>query len=57
MDGFAHYEGMGIQIKQGERIKVMNVTEQLAGGQGDKVGTAYKLETGEIVYMPETNQT
>ena len=48
---------MRIQIKQGERIKVMNVTEQHAGGQGDKVGTAYKLEIGEIIYMPETNQT
>jgi hypothetical protein len=33
------------------------VTEQLAGGPGTKVGTAYKLETGEIIYMAETNQT
>lgn len=53
MDG----ENMQVIIKQGERIKVMNVTEQLAGGQGTKVGIAYKLETGEIIYVAETNQT
>ncbi|MFZ2071447.1 MAG: DUF2149 domain-containing protein [Halobacteriota archaeon] len=50
-------ENMQVIIKQGERIKVMNVTEQVAGGQGSKVGTAYKLETGEIIYVPESNQT
>jgi hypothetical protein len=50
-------ENMQVIIKEGERIKVMNVTEQLAGGHGTKVGTAYKFETGEVIYVAETNQT
>lgn len=47
---------MQVIIKDKETIKVMNMTEQLAGGQGSKIGTAYRLETGEVIYMPE-NET
>lgn len=46
-------ENMQVIIKEGKKIKVMNVTEQLASGTGKKVGTAYKLKTGEIIYVPE----
>ncbi len=44
---------MQVIIKDKEAIKVMNMTDQLAGGQGSKIGTAYRLETGEVIYMPE----
>ena len=44
---------MQIIIKDKETIKVMNMTEQIMGGQGNKIGTAYRLETGEVIYMPE----
>jgi len=44
---------MQVIIKDKETIKVMNMTEQLMGGQGSKIGTAYRLETGEVIYMPE----
>ena len=44
---------MQVIIKDKEAIKVMNMTEQIAGGQGSKIGTAYRLETGEVIYMPE----
>ncbi len=44
---------MQVIIKDKETIKVMNMTEQIAGGQGSKIGTAYRLETGEVIYMPE----
>jgi hypothetical protein len=44
---------MQVIIKEGQEIKVMNMTEQLAGGQGVKMGTAYRLETGEVIYIPE----
>ncbi|KAF5430693.1 hypothetical protein C5S36_12420 [Candidatus Methanophagaceae archaeon] len=50
-------QNMKVIIKEGEKIKVMNVTEQISEGQGAKVGTAYKLENGEIIYVPEINQT
>lgn len=44
---------MQVIIKDKETIKVMNMTDRIAGGQGSKIGTAYRLETGEVVYMPE----
>ena len=44
---------MQVIIKEGQEIKVMNMTEQIAGGQGVKMGTAYRLETGEVIYIPE----
>ena len=44
---------MQVIIKDKETIKVMNMTEQILGGQGNKIGTAYRLETGEVIYMPE----
>ena len=28
------------------------MTEELAGGQGSRMGTAYRLESGEIIYVP-----
>ena len=36
-------ENMQVIIKKGQEIKVMNMTEQVAGGQGRKLGTAYRL--------------
>ncbi len=44
---------MQVIIKDKETIKVMNMTEQIMGGQGSKIGTAYRLDTGEVIYMPE----
>jgi len=46
-------ENMQVIIKKGREIKVMNMTEQVAGGQGRKLGTAYRLTTGEVIYVPE----
>ncbi|MEM0350704.1 MAG: DUF2149 domain-containing protein [Archaeoglobaceae archaeon] len=44
---------MQIIIKDGEVIKVMNMTKEIYGGQGEKIGTAYKLKDGTIIYVPE----
>jgi len=46
-------ENMQVIIKKGEEIKVVNMTEELAGGQGHKLGIAYLLESGEVIYVPE----
>lgn len=50
-------QNMKVITKEGEKIKVMNVTDQLSEGQGIKVGTVYKLENGEIIHVSEGNQT
>ena len=43
-----------IITKKGKEIKVRKVTNQKIGGdEGLRLGTAYKLKTGEIIYVPE----
>lgn len=44
---------MQIIIKDMDRIEILNMTEQISGGQGTKMGTAYQLESGIVVYVPE----
>jgi len=44
---------MQIIIKDQDKIEVMNVTDMLAGGAGEKMGIAYRLKTGEMIYVPE----
>ena len=44
---------MQIIIKEGQTIEVMNMTDRVAGGEGDVLGTAYKLADGKVIYVPE----
>ena len=44
---------MEIIIKDMDGIQLLNMTKELAGGQGTKMGTAYRLESGQVVYVPE----
>ncbi len=48
-------ENMEIIVKDGKKIdqyKASDVTSK-GKGKGKKVGTAYQLENGEIIYIPE----
>ncbi len=31
----------------------MNMTDRIAGGQGEVLGTAYELADGKVIYVPE----
>ncbi|MEM8894397.1 MAG: DUF2149 domain-containing protein [Bacteroidota bacterium] len=44
-----------IQIitKKGQEVKIEKVTETSESGRGVKLGTAYKLEDGRVIYIPE----
>ncbi|MEA3282297.1 MAG: DUF2149 domain-containing protein [Euryarchaeota archaeon] len=44
---------MQIIIKEGKTIEVMNMTDKIAGGEGDVLGTAYRLADGTVIYVPE----
>jgi len=44
---------MQIIIKDMSQIQMLNMTDKIAGGQGTKMGTAYQLESGQVVYVPE----
>jgi hypothetical protein len=44
-----------IIVKKGTKIEAYKVTGKTAQGDGEKLGTAYKLANGEIIYVPEGN--
>ena len=47
-------DNMEIITKEGDRINVYTPSEeQSTGKKGRKVGIAYELENGEIIYVPE----
>lgn len=48
-------ENMEIITKEGEKIQKYSPSEeqQATGKKGRKVGIAYELENGEIIYVPE----
>ena len=44
---------MQVIIKDMDKIEILNMTEKISGGQGTKMGSAYQLESGVVVYVPE----
>ena len=44
---------MEIITKKGTRIKAVKVSRAKAAGQGERLGTAYRLEDGTMVYVPD----
>jgi hypothetical protein len=42
-----------VLTKKGAEIKVSRVTDQPLSGQGTRLGTAYQLPDGKVVYVPE----
>lgn len=42
-----------IITKKGAEIKVQKVTDQTLSGQGTRLGTAYRLANGQVVYVPD----
>ena len=39
--------------KQGRRIRAVRMTREEAQGRGTRLGTAYRLEDGSMIYVPE----
>lgn len=46
---------MEIITKKGEKIETYKASEnqESSGNKGKRVGTAYKMESGEIIYVPD----
>jgi hypothetical protein len=42
-----------IIVKKGTKIEAYKVTGQTAQGDGERLGTAYRLANGEVIYVPE----
>lgn len=45
---------MEILHRKGVELERYRISEQTFGGDGEKLGTAYRLKTGEVVYVPES---
>ena len=44
---------MEIITKKGKEVKVQKVTDKSMSGQGTRLGTAYQLEDGRTIYVPD----
>lgn len=42
-----------IITKQGPKITVQKVTDRSMSGEGQRLGVAYRLANGQVVYVPE----
>lgn len=42
-----------IITKKGKKVTAMKMQKEKAEGRGERLGTAYKLEDGSLVYVPE----
>lgn len=49
-------EDMEIIVKKGEEIEKYTAADAAGEGRGKRVGVAYQLEDGRIIYVPETGQ-
>lgn len=43
-----------IIVKKGTEIKAYKVTGESLSGNGERLGTAYRLSNGQIIYVPES---
>ena len=39
--------------KKGKKINAVKMTKETAKGRGERLGTAYKLENGSMIYIPD----
>jgi hypothetical protein len=44
-----------IIVKKGTAITAYKLTGQTSTGNGERLGTAYRLANGQIIYVPEGN--
>ncbi len=49
-------DGMQIMVKDGKKTTIRRMTKNLGSGDGQKLGIAYKLDDGSVIYVPE-NET
>ena len=45
--------GREIIVKRGPAIEARRMTDTMATGDGERLGVAYRLATGEVIYVPE----
>ncbi|MEQ1946994.1 MAG: DUF2149 domain-containing protein [Bryobacteraceae bacterium] len=46
-----------ILVKKGTKITAYKMTGKKAGGNGERLGTAYRLADGQVIYVPEGKES
>jgi len=46
-------DGMEVIIREGETTTIRRMTRTVGSGDGVRLGTAYRLEDGSVIYVPE----
>jgi hypothetical protein len=44
---------MEMIIKRGNKIEKLKASKEQGRGAGQRLGTAYRLDSGEVIYVPE----
>ena len=44
---------MELIVKRGKKIERLRASEEIGAGRGERLGIAYRLENGEVIYVPE----
>ena len=44
---------MEMIVKRGNKIERLRASDELGWGRGLRLGTAYRLESGDVVYVPD----
>jgi hypothetical protein len=47
---------MEMIIKRGNRIEKLRASEDKGWGRGERLGTAYRLASGEVIYVPDAQE-
>ncbi len=48
---------MEVIVKKGERIDKYKASGQIGQGEGEKVGVAYRMRDGSMIYVPESGNS
>lgn len=49
-------DGIQIMVKDGQKTTMRRVTKNIGSGDGQKLGIAYRLEDGSVIYVPENEE-
>ncbi|MFN4144703.1 MAG: DUF2149 domain-containing protein [Runella sp.] len=49
-------DGMQIMVKEGNKTTVRRMTKNLGAGDGTRLGVAYRLADGSVIYVPENEK-
>ncbi|MEO2088566.1 MAG: DUF2149 domain-containing protein [Gemmataceae bacterium] len=49
-------QGAAIVSQQGREVETLRMTDSKLTGEGERLGTAYRLKSDKVVYVPEARK-